>query len=198
MAERYYKNPRELQIANTGIEVKVRRLSHGVKRDLRNFFSNYSLERETGMFEGIEIPTGAIEDLVVRRAIEDIKVSGNSIQFNSPSPIDDLPDIGMGDEEGSVDLYEEIIKTVVDSNRFLARLYPFNMVFAQYLALVNAEKRQYEEDKAKETGAKPDVNQRGDEVGPNPTESEQAQEQTEADSPTVKRLSGSEITATQG
>jgi hypothetical protein len=186
MAERYYSNPRPLQIGNKGVEITVRRLSHAVKRDLRNFFSNYALERETGMFEGIEIPAGAIEDLVVRRGLETLSVGGQQVQFNSPSPVDDFPDIGMGDEEDSIDLYEEVIKTIVDSNRFLSRIYPFNMVFAQYMAQVNRDKRKFEEDQAEKTGAKADKTDREDQVGPNPTPSEPA-------TSTATRISGSEI-----
>lgn len=187
MAERYFNDPRTFQIGNSGIQITARRLSHAVKRDLRNFFSNYALERETGMFEGIEIPAGAIEDLVVRRGLEDLKVAGTSVQFNSPSPIDDFPDIGMGDDDDSIDLYEEVIKTIVDKNRFLARIYPFNMVFAQYLAMVNRDKRKYEESIAEETGAEVDKVDREDEVGPNPTPSPE-------DTSTVQRISGSDIT----
>jgi hypothetical protein len=186
MAERYYQSPRPLQIGNKGVEIKVRRLSHAVKRDLRNFFSNYALERETGMFEGIEIPAGAIEDLVVRRGLESLSVGGQEVQFNSASPIDDFPDIGMGDEDDSIDLYEEVIKTIVDSNRFLSRIYPFNMVFAQYMAQVNREKRKFEEEQAEKTGGTPDTMDKDDHVGPNPTPSEQ-------DMPTATRISGSEI-----
>ncbi len=198
MAERFYENPRTLQIGNQVISIKVRRLNHAVKRDLRNFFQNYALERETGMFEGIEIPAGAIEDIVFRRGIEDIKIGGTSIQFNSPSPIEDLPDIGMGDEEGDINLYEELLKTCVDSNRFLARLYPFNMVFGQYLSLVNMDKREYEEKQKSQKGeAVVDTGDREDRVGPNPGESEQTGdqngEQAEA-MPTVHRIGGSDIT----
>lgn len=191
MAEKFYRNPRPLQIGNVGIEIKVNRLSHAVKRDLRNHFSNYALERETGMFEGIEIPAGAIEDIVVRRGLAELSEGGRLVQFSSSSPIDDFPDIGMGDEDGDTDLYEEVLKTIVDSNRFLARIYPFNMVFAQYLALVNVDKRNYEQEQEKKTGAKPDRVDREDAVGPNPTQSQE-------DTPSVQRFSGSDITGTQG
>ncbi len=185
MAERFYSNPRELQIGSDRVEIKVKRLSHAVKRDLRNFFSNYALERETGMFEGIEIPAGAIEDLVVRRGLDELVVGVQTVQFNSPSPIDDFPDVGMGDEDESIDLYEEVIKTIVDSNRFLSRIYPFNMVFAQYMAQVNRDKQKYETAQAEKTGAKPDrVDQ--DAVGPNPIPSQ-------TDTPTVTQVSGSDI-----
>lgn len=186
MAERFYSNPRDIQIGNQRVEINVKRLSHAVKRDLRNFFSNYALERETGMFEGIEIPAGAIEDLVVRRGLEELVVGTQTVQFNSPSPIDDFPDVGMGDEDDSTDLYEEVIKTIVDSNRFLSRIYPFNMVFAQYMASVNRDKQTYETEQAEKTGAKPDRVDPDNVVGPNPTESPE-------DTPTVMQLSGSDI-----
>jgi hypothetical protein len=191
MAEQFYTSPRNLQIGNLGVQIKVRRLSHAVKRDLRNYFSNYALERETGMFEGIEIPAGAIEDLVVRRGLEELSQGGQLVQFNSPSPIDDFPDIGMGDKDGDIDLYEEVIKTIVDSNRFLARIYPFNMVFAQYLSMVNRDKAEYETKQAKTTGAEPDKVDRDDSVGPNPTPSQEA-------TSTVQRIGGSELTGTRG
>lgn len=186
MAERFYSNPRPLQIGNQKVEIKVKRLSHAVKRDLRNFFSNYALERETGMFEGIEIPAGAIEDLVIRRGLDELVVGTQIVQFNSPSPVDDFPDIGMGDEEDSIDLYEEVIKTIVDSNRFLSRIYPFNMVFGQYMAQVNRDKQKYEKEQAEKTGSQPDRVDQENVVGPNPTPSQE-------DTPTVMQLSGSDI-----
>lgn len=193
MAEKWYPTPRTLQVGASFVEIKSKRANHGIKRDLRNFFSNYALDRDTGMFEGIEIPAGAIEDLVIRRTLEEVSINGSAVQFTSPSPVDDLPaEIGMGDEEGedSVDLYEEILKTIVDTNRFLADTYPFNMVFAQYLALVKRDKRDYEEKQSKKSGAKVDDTDRTqEEVRPNPTESPK-------DTSTVQRISGSDITQT--
>lgn len=159
-------------------------MKQAVKRDLRNYFSNYSLERETGMFEGVDIPAGAIEDIVVRRGLKSMKVGNEEIQFTSNSPIDDYPDIGMGDEEDDVDLYEEVLKTIVDKNRFLARQYPFNLVFAQYLALVNMEKKEKEEKVEKGGGQKAD--EQTTEVGEDPTPSPE-------DTPTARRISGSEL-----
>jgi hypothetical protein len=161
-----------------------------VKRDLRNYFSNYSLERETGMFEGVDIPAGAIEDIAVRRGLKRMEVAGHEVQWTSNSPIDDFPDIGMGDEEGDIDLYEEVLKTIVDKNRFLARSYPFSMVFAQYLALVNQDKKDAEEKAEKAGGDKADE-QPEDEVGENPTESPEV-------TPTVQRISGSELSGAKG
>ncbi len=191
MAESYYQSPRNIQIGNVGASIKVRRLSHAVKRDLRNYFSNYALERETGMFEGIEIPAGHIEDVVMRRGLEELHVGGSLIQFNSPSPVDDFPDVGMGDEDGDIDLYEEVLKTIVDKNRFLARIYPFSMVFAQYLTLVNRDKSEYEKKQNEETGAKQDKLSTEEELGKTPTPSEPAM-------PTVERISGTDISGTAG
>lgn len=185
MAEHYYRNPRKIQIGNTGVEIEVRRGSHALKRDLKNFFSNYALERETGMFEGIDIPAGSIESLAVRRCLKSLTVANQLVQFNSPDPIDDFPDLGMGDEEGEPDLLLEVLKSVVDFNRYLAQSYPYSMVFGQYLALVKRDKREYEEEQAEKTGAKPDtVNEDEDTTNPTPSE---------PDMSTVTRISGSDI-----
>lgn len=185
MAEQYFNSPRSFVIGNINVVLEVNRLKQAVKRDLRNYFSNYSLERETGMFEGVDIPAGAIEDIVVRRGLEKMTVAGEEIQFTSNSPIDDYPDIGMGDEEDDVDLYEEVLKTIVDKNRFLARQYPFNLVFAQYLALVMQDKKDAEQKVEKAGGPKAD--DIGDsEVGTDPTSSPE-------DSSTVQRITGSEL-----
>ena len=184
MAEQYYNSPRPVTVGNTAVVLESNRLKQAVKRDLRNYFSNYSLERETGMFEGVDIPAGAIEDIVVRRGLKKMVVGGEEVQFTSNSPIDDYPDIGMGDEEGDVDLYEEVLKTIVDKNRFLARQYPFNLVFAQYLALVNQEKKEAEDKVAKATGQAAD--EQDSEVGPDPTSSPE-------DTSIVQRISGSEL-----
>lgn len=184
MAEVYYNSPRRFDVGNVAVALEVNRLKQAVKRDLRNYFSNYSLERETGMFEGVDIPAGAIEDIVVRRGLKSMRVGNEDIQFTSNSPIDDYPDIGMGDEEDDIDLYEEVLKTIVDRNRFLARQYPFNLVFAQYLALVNQEKKATEQ-KAEKAGGPP-ADEQESEVGPDPTTSPQ-------DTSTVQRISGSEL-----
>ena len=190
MAEQYYNSPRSFDIGNIAVVLEANRLKQAVKRDLRNYFSNYSLERETGMFEGVDIPAGAIEDIVVRRGLKLMKVGGEEIKFESNSPIDDYPDIGMGDEEDDIDLYEEVLKTIVDKNRFLARQYPFNLVFAQYLALVNADKKDYEEKIEKAGGAKADEQKDVSEVGPDPTPSPEG-------TSTVQRISGSELSKAQ-
>lgn len=185
MAEQYYNSPRRFDVGNIAVVLEVNRLKQAVKRDLRNYFSNYSLERETGMFEGVDIPAGAIEDIVVRRGLKSMRVGNEDIQFTSNSPIDDYPDIGMGDEEDDIDLYEEVLKTIVDRNRFLARQYPFNLVFAQYLALVNMEKKEKEEKVEKSGGPKADE-QDDSVVGQDPTPSP-------TDTSTVQRISGSEL-----
>lgn len=187
MAEHYYPNPRKLTIGNTTVEIKVKRGTHALKRDLKNFFSNYALERETGMFEGIDIPAGSIESLAIRRCLESMTVAGQRVQFNSADPIDDFPEIGLGDEEEEPDLLLEVNKTVVDFNRFLAQTYPFNMVFGQYLALVNRDKRKYEEEQGEKTDAKADTIDTKEQVAENPTVSE-------PDTSTVTQISGSDIT----
>lgn len=190
MAEQYYNTPRKVDFGGDEIEIEVKRGKHALKNELRNYFSNYALDRETGMFEGVDIPAGAIENIAVRRCLEKMVHNGVQVQFVSNSPIEDYPDVGMGDEEGDKDLYEEVLKTIVDKTRFLARQYPFNMVFAQYLALVNADKQEYEKNRAKATGTKPDVppnpEDESDEVGPNPTVSPE-------DTSTVRRIPGSEL-----
>lgn len=187
MAEHYYPNPRNITIGNTSVEIKVKRGTHALKRDLKNFFSNYALERETGMFEGIDIPAGSIESLAIRRCLDSLTVAGQRVQFNSADPIDDFPEIGLGDEENEPDLLLEVNKTVVDFNRFLAQTYPFNMVFGQYLALVNREKREYEEKQNEETGAQADTVDNKEQTTENPTPSE-------PDTSTAMQISGSDIT----
>lgn len=187
--ERFYQNPRPLQIGHDLVKIEVKRGNHGIKRALRDFFQNYSLEQETGTFDGIDIPAGSIESLVVRRTLENVYVNGNLVQFVSNDPIDDLPDIGMGDEEDDIDLYVEILKTCVDANRYLARKYPYNMVFAQYLAMVNEDKRRYEEKMNAQTGASIDKVDREDAVGPDPTPSPE-------DTFIGERISGGAITGT--
>jgi len=188
MAEQYYTTPRSLLIGNTRVIIEVNRLKHAVKRDLRNYFSNYSLERETGFFEGVDIPAGAIEDIVVRRGLNKLTVAGDEVKFESNSPIDDYPDIGMGDEDEDTDLYEEVLKTIVDRNRFLARQYPFSMVFAQYLAMVNADKKKAEEEAEKAGGPEADEQPEDGGAGPDPTPSPEA-------TSTGRLLSGSDMSA---
>ncbi len=185
MAEHYYPNPRTIQIGNVDVVIEVKRGSHALKRDLKNFFSNYALERETGMFEGIDIPAGSIESLAIRRCLKSLTVAGQQVSFNTPDPIDSFPDIGLGDEEGEPDLLLEVNKSVVDFNRYLAQTYPFNMVFSQYLALVKNDKREYEEKQAERTGATADTTNDGEDTE-NPTPSE-------PDMPIATRISGSDI-----
>lgn len=188
MAERYYADPRNVQFGNVNVEVHVQQLNHGTKRDLRNFFNKYGLDRQTGEFEDIDIHAGAIESLTVRRALVKLVVAGREVQFTSPQPEDDYPpDIGMGNDPEEKDLYTEVLKTVVDKNRFLAYLYPFNLVFAQYLMLINMEKQEEEKKREEAGGAKADEVPKDDAVGENPTAS------PEGTSP-VTRISGSELT----
>jgi len=175
MAEQFYKSPRTFPIGNRTIAVTVDRLSHRDKSDLRNYFQDYALDPDLGMVEGLSLPAGGIEQLVMRRSLKKLEVGTTTIQFTSANPIDDFPDIGMGDDDGDVELDKEVIKTIVDKNRWLGRTSPFNMVFAQYLALVNADKQEYEEkvkEKAEAEGKRvpeqDDVPKDG--VGDNPLE----------------------------
>lgn len=186
--EKYYQNPRTVIIGNDRITIEVKQLNHGIKPQLRNFFQNYSLDQDTGMFEGIEIPTGAIESLVIRRALVNMTHNNKPVVFESPEPVEDFPPVGMGDNEDEPELYEEVLKTVVDSNRFLARLYPFNMVFAQYKRLVDLDKEAYERKMAEKTGAEMDNPNQDATV--NPTQSQE-------DTSTATRISGGDILQTK-
>lgn len=143
MAEQYYESPRTLMIEGQHVEITFARLSHKDKSDLRNFFQKYSLGTE-GELEGIDLPAGGIEQLMIRRGLEKLVVGTKTITLDASNPVSSFPDLGMGDVEGELDLYDEVIKTGVDKNRFLGRKYPFNMVFAQYLGQVEADKEKAE------------------------------------------------------
>jgi hypothetical protein len=194
MAEQYYGDPRNFDIVDQGIkknvEVKVSRMNNRDKSDLRSYFQNYSLDPDTAMVEGFELPAGAIEQLVIRRAVSGITIGTNKLNFTTGNPVDALGDVAMGDEEEDVDIYEEILKTIVDRNRWLARRQPFAMVFAQYLSAVLDDKSDAEEEiaeKAKEKGmdapAKDEKPEDG--VGDDPLDTK--------DSPGPTRLSGSDL-----
>jgi hypothetical protein len=197
--EQYYGDPRNFEIKDKGVnknvEVTVSRLNHRDKSDLRNYFQNYSLDPDIGVVEGIELPAGGIEQLVIRRSLQKLVIGTQTIQIQGTNPLEAIPDIGMGDEEEDVDIYEELLKTIVDKNRWLARRPPFAMVFAQYLAAVLDEKYESElatQKKAEDEGrnapepdAVPD-----DGVGPDPLD--------EGDTSTPTRLSGSELATKVG
>lgn len=190
MAEQYYSDPRHFPIGNRNVEVEVRRLSHRDKSDLRNYFQNYSLDPDTAMVEGFELPAGGIEQLVIRRALVNLTIGTNKLNFSTGNPVDAFPDIGMGDEEDDVDLYEEVLKTITDKNRWMARRQPFAMVFAQYLNAVNDDKAEAEKavrEKAEEKGqdAPAEDNIPADGVGDDPLD--------QRDMPTTTRLSGSDL-----
>jgi hypothetical protein len=199
MAEQYYGDPRNFEIKDNGIrknvEVKVDRMNNRDKSDLRSYFQNYSLDPDTAMVEGFELPAGAIEQLVIRRAVRGITVGTNKLNFATGNPVDALGDLAMGDEEDDVDIYEEILKTITDKNRWLARRQPFMMVFAQYLSAVFEDKSENERalaDKAEAKGMDaptPDVVPE-DGVGDDPLDTE--------DSSTPTRLSGSDLAAVVG
>lgn len=121
------------EIGNTNIELKLRRLSHGIKPQLRNYFGRYGIDQDSGAFDDLTLPIGTIETIVFKNAVAEITVGTEKVRFRSANPVDDLPDIGMGDEEDEPDLYEEIMKRIVRHNPFLAKKAPFLLVFAQYL-----------------------------------------------------------------
>ena len=194
MAEQYYDDPRNFEIVDAGIrknvEVKADRMNNRDKSDLRSYFQNYSLDPDTAMVEGFELPAGAIEQLVIRRAVRSITIGNNKLNFATGNPVDALGDVAMGDEEEDVDIYEEILKTITDKNRWLARRQPFAMVFAQYLNLVMEDKAEAQkalEDKAREKGVNPPKSDDipSDGVGDDPLDTE--------DTSTPMRLSGSEL-----
>src|SRR5215213_4659419 len=112
MAEQYFGDPRNFEIVDDGIrknvEVTVARMNNRDKSDLRNYFQNYSLDPETAMVEGFELPAGGIEQLVLRRAITSITIGTNKLNFATGNPVDALGDIAMGDEDDDVDIYEEL------------------------------------------------------------------------------------------
>lgn len=189
--EHYYGSPRKLTIEGRAVEITFNRMTPKDQSDLRNFFQKYSLGEE-GELEGIDLPAGGIEQLMIRRGLRGIKVNGINIELDSANPVNSFPsDWGMGDDVDGLSLYEEVIKTGVDKNRWLARRYPFNMVFAQYLARVDVDKSNDEAEKRKkaEEGLKnapePDVHP-DDGVGEDPLD-------TQGDTSTPSALSGSDL-----
>lgn len=194
MAEQYYGDPRNFEIKDQGIkknvEVQAARMNNRDKSDLRSYFQNYSLDPDTAMVEGFELPAGAIEQLVIRRAIRSITIGNDKLNFTTGNPVDALGDVAMGDEEEDVDIYEELLKTITDKNRWLARRQPFAMVFAQYLSAVLDDKAAAEKavrDKAEEKGMNPppEDEKPDDGVGDDPLDTK--------DTPGPTRLSGSEL-----
>lgn len=196
MATQNYKHPRNLTIENVNVEIEAGRLKHSIKRDLRNYFGKYGLDRETGMLDDIDIPSGVIEDKVIREGLVRLRIGTEEIRFTGNSPVDSFPDFAMGDEPGDIDLYEEVLKTLIDKNQFLANQYPFGMVFAQYLSMVEndiqAEKEKAAEEKNEET-PKPEkpASDDDDEVSTNPLSSQ------EEATYTVERTSGSQLSGQQ-
>jgi hypothetical protein len=198
MAEQYYESPRNVLVGGVNVEITFARLTHKDKSDLRNFFQKYSLDPDTSNLEGIDLPAGGIEQLFIRRGLESMKVGTRTIQLDASNPVNSFPnEIGMGDDPEDVDLYEEVLKTGIDRNRWAGTRFPFNMVFGQYLAAVNFDKENDEkaaEKKADEEGRRlpnkdPNKPEDGD-AGNDPLG-------TQADSSTVKVLSGSDIVGSQ-
>lgn len=197
MATQYYSHPRDITIENTNVRIEVGRLQHSIKRDLRNFFGKYGLDRETGMLDDIDIPAGMIEDMVIRRGLVRLTIGTEEIRFTGNSPVDSFPDFAMGDLPGEVDLYDEVVKTLVDKNQFLANQYPFGMVFAQYLSMIEMEDQKTKEDAAKEKNEEPPKKEKpasddDEEVSTNPLSSQ------DEDTSTPERISGSELSGKKG
>jgi hypothetical protein len=197
MAEQYYETPRDVTVSGVNVQLTFARLTHKDKSDLRNFFQKYSLDPDTSNLEGIDLPAGGIEQLFIRRGLEKMVVGTRTVQLDAGNPVSSFPnEIGMGDDPDDVDLYEEVLKTGVDRNRWAGTRFPFNMVFGQYLAAVNNDKEQDEraaEKKADEEGKKlpkKDPNTPTDGTGDDPLG-------TQEDSSTVKVLSGSDILGKQ-
>ena len=120
----------EFTVENRNVAVEVRRLNHGIKPELKNYFGRYGLDPESGAFDDINIHTGTIESIVFKRAIASLKIGTETVRWQSANPIDDLPDIGMGDDD--IDLYEEIFKRIILHNKFLVKKAPYVLVFGQY------------------------------------------------------------------
>lgn len=171
MANRFYPSPRSIVIDGDNVEITVDTAPHALKRDMRNHFNKFGLGQESGMLEDIEIPAGLIEDLAVRRSLKKMVVGTREIDLHEgASPINAFPAIGMGDEDDEYDLYEEVLKTIVDANRFLAHKYPFNMVFLQYLQLVRQDEKESKD-----------------------TDAEDPTKQENGDTSSVTRISGAEL-----
>lgn len=196
MATHNYKHPRNLVVENTNVEIEAGRLKHSMKRELRNYFGKYGLDRETGMLDDIDIPAGLIEDKVIREGLLRLRIGTDEIRFTGNSPVDSFPDFAMGDEPGDIDLYEEVLKTIIDKNQFLANQYPFGMVFAQYLSMVEndieeAKKKEAEEKNEEYVEKEKPASADDEEVSTDPLTS-----QDEATS-TPERISGSQLSGGQ-
>lgn len=145
MAEQYYESPRNLTVEGQNVEITFNRMTPKDQSDLRNFFQKYSLGEE-GELEGIDLPSGGIEQLFIKRGLSGLKIGTREVRLNPSNPVESFPnDIGMGDDEDGIMLYTEVLKTGVDKNRWAAHRFPYQMVFAQYLGMVNDEKAEKEE-----------------------------------------------------
>jgi hypothetical protein len=129
--------------------------------------------------------------------LQSLRVGNRNIALDTGANLlASIPDVGMGDEPDDVDLYEELLKTGVDKNRWIAVRFPFNMVFAQYLASINADKQEAEksaQDKAEEEGKNiptADKHTPADGVGEDPLA-------TQEDTSSATVLSGSDILGKQ-
>jgi hypothetical protein len=197
MAEQYYESPRNITVGGVNVEITFGRLNMKDKSDIKNFFQKYSLGADEGNLEGIDLPAGGIEQLFIRRGLQSLRIGNRNIPLDTGSNLlASIPDIGMGDDPDDVDLYTELLKTGVDKNRWIAVRFPFEMVFAQYLAAINADKAENEkkaQEKAEEEGRSvppADPNTPSNGVGDDPLD-------TQEDTSSVTVLSGSDILGRQ-
>jgi hypothetical protein len=197
MAEQYYESPRNITVGGVNVEITFGRLNMKDKSDIKNFFQKYSLGQDEGNLEGIDLPAGGIEQLFIRRGLQGLRVGNRNIPLDTGSNLlASIPDVGMGDDPDDVDLYDELLKTGVDKNRWIAVRFPFNMVFAQYLQQINNDKAENEksaQEKAEEEGRnipKGDPNTPANGVGEDPLD-------TQEDTSSVTVLSGSDILGKQ-
>lgn len=131
-----------VQIGNVLIEFEINKLKHGVKPELKNFFSTYGLDPNRGSFSDIEIPTGTIETIALRFGLAGMKRAGHSIELNPFNPVDSFPEIDDIEVEKEIDLYEEALKALVKHNSWLGKNAPYALVFNQYLPKEDKENPQ--------------------------------------------------------
>lgn len=163
----------ELTISGRAVVITTKSLNHAIKKRMRNYFGKYGIGQETGRFEDIDIPIGGIEGIAINEGLVGMRVGTSEVNFKNVDKVEDFPAIGMGGEEDELDLYEEVLKAIVNTpgNKFLAVKYPFMMVFAQYLETDEEEEE-------------------SDEVNPTQTSTQSENQDTSG----VTRLSGSELT----
>lgn len=162
------KVEKSFEVAGKNVRLVFKLIGHGAKREMLDYFGKYGISRESGALSDIDIPIGLLQNIVLRRAIDSLEVGGRPVKFESLYVAEDLPSIGLGEEDDDVDLYEEILNLIVrePGNRWLGRKYPYMIVFGQFLATEGEEEEE-------------------DEDGEDPLE--------ETDTPTVMQFSGSNL-----